>query len=306
MAGSVHAALYERGMEGAITAAGNLVWDVAGITASLSSLDRAGAARAVIVGAGYVGLEVAASLRSLGVEVTVLEAAERVLQRVTAPEVSAFYERVHREEGVEVRVGVGVTSFEGESRVRAVLLRSGETVPGDLVVVGIGGVPRVELAEEAGLATADGIEVDACGRTDDPHVYAAGDCCSYPDARYGRRLRLESVPSAVEQAKSVAAAICGTERPIAALPWFWSDQYDCKLQIAGLNLGHDQTVLRGDPSTGRQFACFYLAGGRLVAADCVNDAQSFMFTKRAAGMELSPDPAALSDPETPLVELLQR
>ena len=273
--------------------------DVEGIRADLTD-----AAHAVVVGAGYVGLEVAASLRSLAVDVTVLEAQDRALQRVTAPPVSAFYERVHREAGVEIRLGVGVTSFVGDERVRGVRLADGGTIAADVVVVGIGAVPRVELARDAGLPVEDGIVVDDHGRTADERVYAAGDCCNYPDARYGRRLRLESVPSAVEQAKSVAAAICGKERPIAALPWFWSDQYDHKLQIAGISTGHDQIVLRGDPDGDDGFACFYLAAGRLAAADCIDQPTAFVFAKRAIGQDLSPDPAALADVDVPLASLL--
>lgn len=265
----------------------------------------ASTSHAVIIGAGYIGLETAASLRKLGISVSVLEVADRVLQRVTAPEVSAFYDRVHREEGVDVRVGVGVTSLEGEGHVSGVRLADGELIAAELVIIGIGVVPNVELAEEAGLAVDNGIVIDAFGRTSDPNVFAAGDCANYFDARYDCRLRLESVPSAVEQAKSVAGAICGKEKEITALPWFWSDQYDLKLQIAGLNAGYDEIVLRGDPATGRDFACFYFAQGKLVAADCVNRPQEFMFSKRAITQGLGPDRQLLADPETALVSLLQ-
>ncbi len=261
--------------------------------------------RAVVVGAGYVGLEAAASLRKRGVAVTVLEAADRVLQRVTSPEISAFYDRVHREEGVDLRVGVGVAAIEGDEAVRGVRLADGALVSADLVVVGVGVVPNVELARDAGLAVDDGIVVDAAGRTDDPRIFAAGDCASAHDARYDRRLRLECVSSAVDQAKRVAAAICGGDERAAAVPWFWSDQYDVKLQIAGLRAGHDEVVLRGDPDDGRSFACFSLADGRLIAADCVNRPQEFAFAKRAIAEGLSPDRAALADPRTPLASLLR-
>ncbi|TWG91547.1 3-phenylpropionate/trans-cinnamate dioxygenase ferredoxin reductase subunit [Nocardioides sp. J9] len=275
--------------------------DIEGIRADLPTTRHA-----VIIGAGYIGLETAASLRQLGIPVTVVEAADRVLQRVTAPEVSAFYDRVHREEGVDLRVGTGVAALEGEGRVTGVRLADGELVVADLVVVGIGVVPNVELAAEAGLHVDNGIAVDACGRTSAPDVFAAGDCASFPDRRYGRRLRLESVPNAVEHAKSVAAAICGREKEIAALPWFWSDQYDLKLQIAGLSTGHDEVVLRGDPTTARDFACFYLSRGRIIAADCVNRPQEFMFSKRAIADGLAPQRELLADPRTDLKALLAR
>jgi 3-phenylpropionate/trans-cinnamate dioxygenase ferredoxin reductase subunit len=235
----------------------------------------------------------------------VLEAADRVLQRVTAPEISAFFDRVHREEGVDLRVGVGVAALESTERVSAIRLADGDAIAADLVIVGVGVLPNVELARDAGLEVDDGILIDAHGRTADPDVFAAGDCANYPDTRYGQRLRLESVSSAVEQAKCVAATICGKEKPISAPPWFWSDQYDLKLQIAGLSTGYDDIVLRGDPATGRAFACFYLAEGQLIAADCVNRAQEFMFSKRAIAEGLSPDRSLLADPDTPLASLLR-
>lgn len=267
--------------------------------------DLPGVTRAVLVGAGYIGLETAASLRSLGVQVTVLEVADRVLQRVTAHAVSAFYDRVHREEGVDLRVGVGLEAICGTDRVQAVRLSDGSTLAAELVIAGIGVEANTDLAAAAGLAVANGICVDASGRTADPDIFAAGDCAEYPDERYGRRLRLESVPSAVEQAKVAAASICGKAKTISALPWFWSDQYDLKLQIAGLNVGFDDVVLRGDPQVGRDFTCFYLAQGRVIAADCVNRPQDFMFSKRAIVERLSPEPEALADPETPLAALLK-
>lgn len=273
--------------------------DALGIHAGLD-----GARRAVIIGAGYIGLETAASLRRLGLAVTVLETADRVLQRVTAPAVSAFYARVHREEGVVLRTGVTIAALTGEDRVRGVQLADGEVIPADLVIVGIGVVPEIELAEAAGLAVDNGIVIDAQARTSDPAIAAAGDCASHPCPHYGRRLRLESVPNAVEQAKVAAATLCGKNKTLAALPWFWSDQYDLKLQIAGLNAGHDAVVLRGDPETGRGFTCFYLREGRLIAADCVNRPQEFLFSKQAISLGLSPSPEQLADTVRPLQQLL--
>ncbi|HRD10759.1 MAG TPA: FAD-dependent oxidoreductase [Mycobacterium sp.] len=277
--------------------------DAADIEAIRDGLASAG--HAVIVGAGYIGLETAASLRNLGIAVSVLEAADRVLQRVTAPEVSAFYDRVHREEGVDLRLNISVSAIEGEGHVQGVRLANGDYIAADVVIVGIGVVPNVELAHDAGVTVDNGIVIDQHGRTNDPKIFAAGDCANYFDPRYGCRLRLESVPSAVEQAKTVAATICGHDKEISALPWFWSDQYDLKLQTAGLNTGYDEVVLRGDPETGRDFACFYLNGGRLIAADCVNRPQEFMFSKRAITQGLVPNRELLTGPGDALISLLR-
>lgn len=262
-----------------------------------------GARRVVIIGAGYIGLETAASLRRLGLAVTVLESAERVLQRVTAPALSAFYARVHREEGVDLRTGIGIAALVGDDRVRGVRLGDGEVIPADLVIVGIGVVPNVELAAAAGLSVDNGIVIDAQARTSDPDIVAAGDCASHPCPHYGRRLRLESVPNAAEHARVAAATLCGKEKAITALPWFWSDQYDLKLQIAGLNTGHDAVVLRGDPAAGRGFACFYLREGRLIAADCVNRPQEFLFSRQAISQGLVIAPERLADATRPLQDL---
>lgn len=249
--------------------------------------------RAVIVGGGYIGLETAASLRALGLEVTVLEATERVLERVTAPEVSAFFDRIHRDEGVDIRTDALVEALSGDGRVREVILASGESIPADVVIVGIGVEPNTELAAAAGLAVDNGIMIDDQTRTSDPDIVAAGDCASHHMARYGRRIRLESVPSAGEQAKVAAATISGKSKTIAALPWFWSDQYDLKLQIAGLNTGYDEVVFSGDPTRGRDFTCFYLRAGELIAADCINRPRDFMFSKRAITQQLPIDRAEL-------------
>lgn len=252
-------------------------------TAADSELLRTAArsgGHAVIVGGGYIGLETAASLRGLGLQVTVLEATGRVLERVTAPEVSAFFDRIHREEGVDIRTDALVEALVGETSVREVVLSGGEAIPADLVIVGIGVEPNTGLAEAAGLTVHDGVLIDSQARTSDPEIVAAGDCTCQDMARYGRRIRLESVPSAGEQAKVAAATICGKPKNIAALPWFWSDQYDLKLQIAGLNTGYDEVVVSGNPASGRAFTCFYLRQGQLIAADCVNRARDFVFSKR--------------------------
>ena len=249
--------------------------------------------RVVIVGGGYIGLETAASLCSLGMNVTVLEATERVLERVTAPEVSAFYTRIHNGEGVEIRTHALVEAFSGNGRVQEVVLAGGEPIPADLVIVGVGVVPNTELASAAGLSVDNGIVIDDQARTSDPDIVAAGDCTSHTMARYGSRIRLESVSSAGEQAKIAAATICGKHSAIAALPWFWSDQYDLKLQIAGLNAGYDELLLSGDPSRDRDFSCFYFREGELIAADCVNRPRDFMSSKRAISQQLRVDRSEL-------------
>ncbi|MBB1032263.1 FAD-dependent oxidoreductase [Dietzia sp. SLG310A2-38A2] len=269
--------------------------------------DRLADARnVVIIGAGYIGLEAAASLRTLGgTSVTALESATRVLQRVTAPEVSAFYARVHIEEGVDVRTGVTVAAIEGDDRVRGVRLAEGELLDADLVIVGIGVVPNTELAEAAGLAVDNGIAIDGSGLTSDPDIVAAGDCASFYLPRYARHVRLESVPNAGEHAKVAAATMCGNPKTLSALPWFWSDQYELKLQIAGLNDGYDDAVLRGDPVSGRSFACFYFKDEEMIAADCVNRPKEFMFSRRVLNERLPIDRRRLADPETSLAELLK-
>ncbi|WIM85897.1 FAD-dependent oxidoreductase [Candidatus Mycobacterium wuenschmannii] len=237
--------------------------------------------RVVIVGGGYIGLETAASLCSLGMQVTVLEATDRVLERVTAPVVSDFFTRIHRDAGVDIRTQAIVEAFTGNGMVQEVVLADGESLPADVVIVGVGVVPNTELASAAGLSVDNGIVIDDQARTSDPGIVAAGDCTSHVMARYGSRIRLESVASAGEQAKIAAATVCGKHSAIAALPWFWSDQYDLKLQIAGLNTGYDEVVLSGDPSRDREFSCFYFRGGELIAADSVNRPRDFMFSKRA-------------------------
>lgn len=257
--------------------------------------DMGAGKNAVIVGGGYIGLETAASLKKQGMNVTVLEMAPRVLARVTAPELSEFYTRVHSDEGVQIKTGVAVAGFEGDGRVARVTCADGSHFDADLVVIGVGIVPNVELAEAAGLAVENGIVVDEFGRTNDPDVVAAGDVTNHPNALYGIRLRLESVPNATEQAKSAAASLCGKDKVYQSLPWFWSDQYDLKLQIAGLSQGYDQVVIRGDKDQGRSFVAFYLRDGKLISADCVNRPQEFMVSKKIISEGLAVDPARLAD-----------
>ncbi len=257
---------------------------------------------AVIIGGGYIGLETAASMRKLGMEVTVLEALPRVLQRVTAPEVSAFYSRVHAEEGVNIITDTAIEAIEGSGSVSGVRLADGQRFDADLVVIGVGVLPATELAEAAGLEVDNGIVVDEFARTSDPDIVAAGDCTNHYNPIYDRRLRLESVQNATDQAKTAANTLCGKLQNYHALPWFWSDQYDLKLQIAGLSQGFDQVVLRGTSETGRSFAAFYFSGDRLLAVDAVNRPKEFMATRRALGQGQSADPAKLADESVDIMQ----
>lgn len=250
---------------------------------------------AVIIGGGYIGLETASALRGLGLTVTVLEAMPRVLQRVTAPEVSAFYTRVHAEEGVEILTGVTIQSIDGDKRVESVTCGDGKVIKADLVVIGVGVLPDVDLAEQAGLEVNNGIVVDEYARTSDPDILAAGDCTFHYNPVYDRHLRLESVQNATDQARVAANTICGKLEPYNALPWFWSDQYDLKLQIAGLSQGFDQVVIRGSTETGRSFAAFYYQEGRLIAVDAINRPKEFMMSKKALAEKKSADPKLVAD-----------
>jgi 3-phenylpropionate/trans-cinnamate dioxygenase ferredoxin reductase subunit len=257
----------------------------------------------VIIGAGYIGLEAAAVARQMDLDVTVVEMAPRVLARVTSPVISEFYTAEHRRQGVTILTGAQTASIEGkDGKVSAVLLADGTRLPADMVLSGIGILPNEELAKEAGIACSNGILVDRDARTSDPRVFAAGDCASRPLVHFGRSGRLESVHNAIEQGKLAAAAILGQARPVEDCPWFWSDQYDLKLQIAGLSQGYDTLVVRGDPAT-RKFAVFYLKNGTLIAVDSVNSPPEFLASKKLimAGAKL--DPARLGDTSTPMKEI---
>lgn len=264
--------------------------------------DAAPGRRIVIVGAGYIGLEVAAVATGLGLDVTVVEMESRVMSRVVSPELSAYYRDVHAGHGVKVLLSTGVTGFSGHRRVEGVVVSSGETVPADLVVVGIGIVPNVELAAACDLDVADGIVVDDHCRTRDPHVYAIGDCTWHPNPLLGRSVRLESVHNALEQAKTAALNICGKNTAYAQVPWFWSDQYDLKLQIAGLSQGYDQAVTRGDPAA-RSFAVCYLRKGVLIAVDAVNSPKDFIQAKPLIAQHAVIDPALLANTDVPVRDM---
>jgi 3-phenylpropionate/trans-cinnamate dioxygenase ferredoxin reductase subunit len=259
--------------------------DVAYIRAGMET-----ARHVVIIGAGYIGLEVAAVTRQLGRAVTVIEMADRVMSRVVSPAVSRFFEAEHAAHGVRFELSTELEAFEGDSRAEAVRLSDGRSIPADLVIVGVGIVPNVEPAVSAGLEENDGIVVDAHCRTADKNIYAIGDCTSHPNDIYGRRIRLESVHNAVEQAKTAAAGICGELVSYSQVPWFWSDQYDIKLQIAGLSHGYDEVVVRGEPSA-RSFSCLYLRDTVLIACDAINSPRDFVQSKAliAARKAIAPD-----------------
>ncbi len=250
--------------------------------------------RLVIVGGGYVGLEAAASARALGAEVVVLERMDRVLARVASGTLSTVFTDRHRREGVDVRTGVEVVGFEAD----AVALTDGQTVPADVILVGVGALADTALAEAAGLACttegSGGIVVDEDARTSDPAVYAIGDATWRPVPVHGRRMRLESVPNALEQARQAAHAIVGRDRPAPEVPWFWSDQYDLKLQIAGVAHGADRQVVRGDVSIGR-FAVFHLSEGRVVCVEAVNAPAEFMAGRQMIGRRAVVDADRLTD-----------
>jgi 3-phenylpropionate/trans-cinnamate dioxygenase ferredoxin reductase component len=258
----------------------------------------------VVVGGGFIGLETAAVAAKLRLKVTVLEGLPRVLARVTVPEVSEFFERAHREAGVDLRTGVQVTALEGEPNVTHVVLDDGTRVEADFVVVGIGLIPNTELAQAAGLAVNNGIVVDQFTQTEDPDIVAAGDCTNHPSDFAGRRLRLESVQNAMEQGRAAAHAMLGKAVPYQMVPWFWSDQYDLKLQMVGLSTDFEQMVLRGDPATQRSFATFYLRDGVVIAADAISRPQDFMLAKKMVAARLRVDPAQLADESVALKTLV--
>ncbi len=252
--------------------------------------------RLVIVGGGYIGLEAAAVAAKLGLDVTVLEMAPRILQRVASPETSDYFRALHTAHGVKIMESTGLDRLLGDSRVTGVRLAGGAELPADFVIVGVGILPGTALAEAAGLAIENGIRTDEYGRTSDPHIWSAGDCASFPWKE--GRLRLESVGNAIEQAEMVADSILGAGAPYVAHPWFWSDQYDTKLQIAGLNTGYDRIVTRGPE--GEAVSFWYYLGDTLLAVEAMNDPRAYMVGKRLIEMGKSPDPAALADPATQL------
>jgi 3-phenylpropionate/trans-cinnamate dioxygenase ferredoxin reductase subunit len=260
----------------------------------------------VIVGGGYIGLEVAATARGLGIEVTVLEMADRVMNRVTCPEVSAFYQAEHERHGVRLRCNETVRALHGDAqsgRVRSVLTDSGGEYPAKLVVVGVGVAPADELAKAAGLDCENGVVTDGHCRSSDEAIWAAGDCASHLNRQYGRHLRLESVDNAFEQGTTVALNMLGTPTPHDKLPWFWSDQYDLKLIIVGVAHGYDSVILRGAPAT-RSFSACYLRNGELIALDSINSPKDQMAARRLIAAHVRPQVDKLVDPSIALKDTI--
>jgi len=259
---------------------------------------------AVVIGGGYIGLEAAAVLSKLGKRVTLLEALPRVLARVAGEDLSRFYEAEHRAHGVDLRTGMAVEGIEGEGRVSGVKLADGTVIPADVVIVGIGIIPSIGVLIAAGAAGGNGVDVDDQCRTNLPHVFAIGDCAAHSNSfADGAVIRLESVQNANDMATVAAKIITGQEASYGATPWFWSNQYDLKLQTVGLSTGHDATVLRGDPAA-RSFSVIYLKGGKVIALDSVNCAKDFAQGRKLVEQRVAADPAALADTAIPLKDLI--
>ncbi|WHO41223.1 FAD-dependent oxidoreductase [Sphingobium sp. AP49] len=272
--------------------------------ALMAELDG-GAKRITVIGGGYIGLEAAAVLSKMALDVTLLEALPRVLARVAGEELSAFYQQEHRRHGVDLRLGVAVDSLEGkDGRVIGVKLADGEVLAADAVIVGIGIVPAVGPLLQAGAGGVNGVDVDAHCRTSLPDIYAIGDCAAFACDYAGRQImRVESVQNANDMATCVAKAICGDEQPYRAFPWFWSNQFDLKLQTAGINVGFDQAIIRGDPSD-RSFSIIYLKQGRILALDCVNRVKDYVQGRKLVEAGAMLEPHLLADVDLPLKELV--
>lgn len=266
---------------------------------------EAGGSKVVVVGGGYIGLEAAAVLRKLGCGVTLLEALERVLGRVAGEEIAEFYENEHRRQGVDLRTGAAIERIEGDGdRVTGVTLAGGETIDCDMIVVGIGIVPAVGPLISAGAAGANGVDVDELCRTSLPDVYAIGDCAAHANRyAHGAVIRLESVQNAHDMATTAAKAICGAPQAYQALPWFWSNQYDLRLQTVGLSAGYDTTVVRGDPAE-RSFSVIYLREGKVIALDCVNRTKDYAQGRKLVENRAEIDPERLLDTERALKDIV--
>lgn len=264
--------------------------------------DMENASHLVIIGGGYIGLEVASVAKSKDMQVTILEMEDRILQRVTHPAMSTFYHELHRAKGVNIKTSSRVTAFVGDGWVNEVVCADGTSVDADLVIVGVGVVPNVELAAEAGLACDNGIVVDERCATGDSAIFAAGDCTNHPNKLLDRRLRLESVPNAMEQSRVAASNLTGGDKKYASIPWFWSDQYDLKLQMVGFSSDADESITRGAPET-HEFAMFHYKSGKIIAAEAVNSPREFLVAKQLIGKFI--DPNTLSNPEIDLKSLIE-
>jgi 3-phenylpropionate/trans-cinnamate dioxygenase ferredoxin reductase subunit len=276
--------------------------DIDRIRAELARVERV-----AVIGGGYIGLEAASVLIKLGRAVALIEMLPRILSRVAGPDISAFFEHTHSAHGVDVRTSTAIEAIEGhQGRVSAVRLAGGESIPAQLVIVGVGIVPNIEPLAAAGAICSNGVHVDEYCRTSLPDTYAIGDCAAHHN-RFagGERIRLESVQNANDQAATAVKALCGQPTPYAAVPWFWSDQYDVKLQTVGLSLGHDTAVTRGDP-TSRSFAVAYLKQDRLVALDCVNATRDYVQGRKLVADGVSIDPELLANSATALKDIPQR
>jgi 3-phenylpropionate/trans-cinnamate dioxygenase ferredoxin reductase subunit len=256
----------------------------------------------LIVGGGYIGLEAAAVASKLGLKVTLLEMADRILQRVAAPETSDYFRELHISKGVDIREGLGLDRLLGDERVTGASLTDGSQIDVDFVIAGVGILPADHLASNAGIEIENGIKTNAFGQTSDPHIWAAGDCASYPAG--GIQRRLESVQNAIDQSELVAENILGAGKSYDPKPWFWSDQYDVKLQIAGLNIGFDKVVTRAGDKDGA-VSHWYYDGDKLLAVDAMNDPRAYMVGKRLIEAGKSPSSEAIASPKTDLKELLK-
>ncbi len=310
--------------DGAVIGYGSMIWATGGsprqllvpggnlagvhVVRSRADVDRMldgldDVAQVVIIGGGYIGLEAAAVLRKIGKQVTLMEAMDRVLARVAGEPLSRFYESEHRAHGVDVRLGVEITAMEGESFVTGVLLADGEIVPAQMVIVGIGIIPAVAPLLTAGAAGGAGVDVDTYCRTSLPDIFAIGDCAAHANAFAGGNvMRVESVQNANDMANAVAKSLTGELTPYHAVPWFWSNQYDLRLQTVGISAGYDATVLRGDPDT-RGFSVIYLKGGKVIALDCVNATKDYVQGRFFVTEGLSPTAEQLANTHVTLKEL---
>ncbi|KZN31667.1 NAD(P)/FAD-dependent oxidoreductase [Pseudoalteromonas luteoviolacea] len=278
--------------------------DIESLSAALTRDDSKKSRRIVMVGGGYIGLETASVLKKMGHDITIIERESRLLARVTAQSISTFYHKLHKRNGIKIFTDTNVVAFQGKDTVSTVLCDD-KVIPADIVIVGIGAQTNTELAHSAGLLVENGgIVVNELCQTTDVNIYAAGDCTIGIEHHSGLATRIESVPNALEQAKTAAATICGKHKPVTSVPWFWSDQFDCKIQIAGLNTGYDETLLR--QADNQTLSLWYLKQGRVIAADCINSAKDFMAAKKIIAQKIHVPREILSNLDVDLFKELAR